>query len=176
MDLNIVWYFLIGLLLTGYAVLDGFDFGVGIWHLAVKKDEHRRILLNAIGPVWDGNEVWLVAGGGALFAAFPLAYATVFSGFYLAVIALLFALIFRAVSIEFRGKISAVIFNGQYGLVLFAGQFDMYFFSFAVLNRVMNRLLYYIIYLGRFLDIHAIGRKIRGEPDLGPVEAADITG
>jgi cytochrome d ubiquinol oxidase subunit II len=103
-DLNSIWFLLVGILFTGYAILDGFDFGVGILHLFVKKDEDRRILLNSIGPVWDGNEVWLVTGGGALFAAFPGAYATVFSGFYNAFMLLLAALIFRAVSIEFRSK------------------------------------------------------------------------
>lgn len=107
MDLNAIWFVLIGILLTGYAVLDGFDLGVGIVHLFTKKDEERRIQLNAVGPVWDGNEVWLVTAGGALFAAFPYVYATVFSGFYFAFILLLFALIFRAVSIEFRSKLSA---------------------------------------------------------------------
>ena len=81
MDLNILWFILLGVLLAGYAILDGFDLGVGIVHLAVKKDEERRILMNSIGPLWDGNEVWLVTFGGALFAAFPSAYATVFSGF-----------------------------------------------------------------------------------------------
>lgn len=104
MDLNIIWYILVGVLLTGYAILDGFDLGVGALHLLVKKDEHRRLFLNSIGPVWDGNEVWLVTGGGALFAAFPDAYATVFSGFYLAFMLLLCSLIFRAVAIEFRSK------------------------------------------------------------------------
>ena len=104
MDLNILWFILLGVLLAGYAILDGFDLGVGIVHLAVKKDEERRILMNSIGPLWDGNEVWLVTFGGALFAAFPNAYATAFSGFYTAFMVLLFALIFRAVSIEFRGK------------------------------------------------------------------------
>ncbi|MGA2604338.1 MAG: cytochrome d ubiquinol oxidase subunit II [Verrucomicrobiia bacterium] len=104
MDLNIFWFILLGCLLTGYAVLDGFDLGVGILHLAVKNDNERRILMNSIGPLWDGNEVWLVTFGGALFAAFPHAYATVFSGFYAAFMALLFALIFRAVSMEFRSK------------------------------------------------------------------------
>ena len=104
MDLNTVWFILVGVLLTGYAMLDGFYLGVGALHLFVKKDEDRRIFLNAIGPVWDGNEVWLVTGGGALFAAFPMAYATVFSGFYLAFMALLCGLIFRAVAIEFRSK------------------------------------------------------------------------
>lgn len=104
MDLNTVWFILVGVLFTGYAMLDGFDLGVGTLHLFVKKDEDRRIFLNAIGPVWDGNEVWLVTGGGALFAAFPMVYATVFSGFYLAFMLLLAALIFRAVAIEFRSK------------------------------------------------------------------------
>ncbi len=103
-DLNIVWFILVGVLFTGYAILDGFDLGVGALHLFVRKDEHRRLFLNSIGPVWDGNEVWLVTGGGALFAAFPQAYATVFSGFYLPFMLLLCSLIFRAVAIEFRSK------------------------------------------------------------------------
>ncbi len=102
--LNIVWYLLVGVLLTGYAILDGFDLGTGALHLFTNKDEHRRILLNAIGPFWDGNEVWLVTGGGALFAAFPEVYATAFSGFYIPFILLLFMLIFRAVSIDVRSK------------------------------------------------------------------------
>lgn len=104
LDLNTTWFVLLGVLFTGYAMLDGFDLGVGALHLFAKKDEERRVLLNAIGPVWDGNEVWLVTGGGALFAAFPMVYATVFSGFYLAFVLLLVALIFRAVAIEFRSK------------------------------------------------------------------------
>jgi cytochrome bd ubiquinol oxidase subunit II len=91
-------------LFPGYAMLDGFDLGVGALHLFTKTDQERRTMLNAIGPVWDGNEVWLVTGGGALFAAFPNVYATVFSGFYLAFVLLLVALIFRAVAIEFRSK------------------------------------------------------------------------
>jgi cytochrome d ubiquinol oxidase subunit II len=105
MDLNTLWFLLLGVLLTGYAILDGFDLGVGILHLCARKDDDRRVLLNAIGPVWDGNEVWLLTFGGALFAAFPNAYATVFSGFYTAFMLLLFALIFRAVSLEFRSKL-----------------------------------------------------------------------
>ena len=103
-DLNTIWFILVGVLFTGYAMLDGFDLGIGALHLFTKKDEERRVLLNAIGPVWDGNEVWLVTGGGALFAAFPNVYATVFSGFYLAFYLLLASLIFRAVAIEFRSK------------------------------------------------------------------------
>jgi cytochrome d ubiquinol oxidase subunit II len=105
LDLNTVWFALVGVLFTGYVILDGFDLGVGVLHLLVaRSDAERRINLNAIGPVWDGNEVWLVTGGGALFAAFPSVYATVFSGFYLAFMGLLCALIFRAVAIEFRSK------------------------------------------------------------------------
>ena len=105
LDLHTVWFVLVGVLFTGYVILDGFDLGVGVLHLFVApRDEDRRVFLNAIGPVWDGNEVWLVTGGGALFAAFPPVYATVFSGFYLAFMLLLCALIFRAVAIEFRSK------------------------------------------------------------------------
>lgn len=103
-DLNTIWFILIGVLLTGYAILDGFDLGVGTLHLFTKTDTERRIMINSIGPVWDGNEVWLITGGGALFAAFPEVYASVFSGFYTAFILLLFVLIFRAISIEFRSK------------------------------------------------------------------------
>ena len=102
MDLNLIWFLLVGILIIGYAILDGFDLGVGIIHLFTKDETEKRINLNAIGPVWDGNEVWLLTGGGALFAAFPIVYATVFSGFYLAFMLLLAALIFRAVSFEFR--------------------------------------------------------------------------
>lgn len=105
MDLNVLWFVLLGVLLAGYAILDGFDLGVGILHLGARSDRERRVVLNSIGPIWDGNEVWLVTFGGALFAAFPEVYATVFSGFYTAFMAVLFALILRAVSLEFRGKL-----------------------------------------------------------------------
>lgn len=105
MDFHILWFILLGLLLFGYAVLDGFDLGVGLLHLFVAKTDHeRRIFINSIGPLWDGNEVWLVTFGGALFAAFPIVYASVFSSYYMAFMFLLFGLIFRAVAIEFRSK------------------------------------------------------------------------
>ena len=100
MDLNLLWFGLLGVLLAGYAILDGFDLGVGILHLGARGDTERRIFMNSIGPLWDGNEVWLVTFGGALFAAFPHAYATAFSGFYTAFMMLLFALIFRAVCVR----------------------------------------------------------------------------
>ena len=107
MDLNTIWFVLTGVLLIGYAVLDGFDLGVGISHLLARNETERRTFINAIAPVWDGNEVWLLTAGGALFAAFPPVYAAVFSGFYLAMMLLLVALIARAVSMEFRGKVDA---------------------------------------------------------------------
>ena len=107
MDLNTTWFLLIWVLLIGYAVLDGFDLGVGVLHLFARNEHERRIHVGAIGPFWDGNEVWLLTGGGALFAAFPIVYATVFSSFYLALMLLLFALIFRAVSLEFRGQLDS---------------------------------------------------------------------
>ncbi len=104
LDMNTVWFFLVGILLTGYAVLDGFDLGAGALHLTTKTDDDRRKVINSIGPHWDGNEVWLLTGGGALFAAFPEAYATAFSGFYLALFLLLMGLICRALAMEFRSK------------------------------------------------------------------------
>jgi cytochrome d ubiquinol oxidase subunit II len=107
MDLNLTWVLLFGVLIAGYAILDGFDLGVGVLHLFTKDEEEKRMNINAIGPVWDGNEVWLLTGGGALFAAFPPVYATAFSGFYLALMLLLAALIARAVSMEFRGKVDS---------------------------------------------------------------------
>ena len=107
MDLNTIWFVLVGVLVAGYAVLDGFDLGVGALSLFARGKAERDLHVAAIGPVWDGNEVWLLTGGGALFAAFPAVYATVFSGFYLALMLLLLALIARAVSLEFRGLVAS---------------------------------------------------------------------
>ena len=108
MSLPEFWFLLIGVLFTGYFVLEGFDFGVGMLMPIVGKgsDTRKRVVLNTIGPVWDGNEVWLLTAGGALFAAFPEWYASLFSGFYLALLLILVALIVRAVAIEYRGKIN----------------------------------------------------------------------
>ncbi len=103
-DYNTWWFLVFGAVISGYAILDGFDLGAGALHLFLKKETSRRIALNAIGPVWDGNEVWLVIGGGALFAGFPVAYAAVFSAFYLPAMVFLIGLIWRAVAIEFRSK------------------------------------------------------------------------
>lgn len=106
-DLNTIWFLLIGVLIFAYAALDGFDLGVGVMHLFAPSEKQRRTNMAAIGPVWDGNEVWLLTAGGALFAAFPTVYATTFSGFYLAFMLLLYALIFRAISLEFRIQVDS---------------------------------------------------------------------
>ena len=105
MDLNTLWFLLIGVLFTGFFVLEGFDYGVGILlPFLGKTDQERRRIINTIGPVWDGNEVWILTAGGAMFAAFPHWYATLFSGFYLALLLMLVALILRGVAFEFRSK------------------------------------------------------------------------
>lgn len=119
MDLNFIWFVLIGILMAGYAVLDGFDLGVGILHLLARNDEQRRLSMSSIGPIWDGNEVWLVTFGGALFAAFPEAYASIFSAFYTAFMLLLFCLIFRAVSLEFRNKVKSPVWRRLWDYAFF---------------------------------------------------------
>jgi len=105
--LQVTWFILFFVLIIGYAILDGFDLGVGMLHLFTRDKKERQCLINSIAPFWDGNEVWLLIGGGTLFAAFPVVYATLFSSFYLAFMLLLLALIFRAVSIEFRGQVDS---------------------------------------------------------------------
>jgi len=106
MDLNTLWFVIIGVLFVGFFFLEGFDYGVGVLlPFLGKSDTERRMIINSIGPVWDGNEVWMITAGGAMFAAFPHWYATMFSGFYIALLLMLLALISRAVSFEFRSKI-----------------------------------------------------------------------
>lgn len=170
-ELSVIWFGLVGILFTGYAILDGFDLGVGAIHLFTKTDEERRIMINSIGPVWDGNEVWLVTAGGALFAAFPDVYATVFSGFYLGFMLFLATLIFRAVAIEFRSKqpmrwwrqlwdvsfsVSSILASFLVGLVLgniiwgiplgadkeYAGTFLGLFHPYSLLTGVMTVALF----------------------------------
>ncbi len=119
--LQTVWFFIIGILFIGYAVLDGFDLGVGFWHLFTRKNEYRSVNIKAIGPVWDGNEVWLLTAGGALFAAFPPVYAVTFSGFYLAIMLVIFALIFRAISIELRNIENGKTWKSFWDFMFFTG-------------------------------------------------------
>ena len=137
MSLELIWFGVLGVLLTGYAILDGFDLGVGILHPIARGEHERRLFVNSIGPLWDGNEVWLVTFGGALFAMFPEAYATVFSGFYLAFMVLLTALIFRAVSLEFRGKVDAPRWKSAWDVAFFASSLTAtLLFGVAVGNAI----------------------------------------
>ncbi len=120
MWLNVVWFGLFVIIIAGYLIMDGFDLGVGILHpFLAKSDEDRRVFLNSIGPVWDGNEVWLVLGGGALFAAFPVVYASLFSGLYIAMMLVLLVLILRTVAIEFRSKRPSPRWRGFWDWVFF---------------------------------------------------------
>lgn len=114
------WFILVAVLLGGYVILDGFDLGVGMWYL-LGSEKDRRTMLAAIGPVWDGNEVWLVTAGGTLFAVFPDVYATVLSGFYLVIMLVLFSLIFRGVAVEFRNKVDCPKWRGIWDTGFAAG-------------------------------------------------------
>ncbi len=155
LDLHVIWFILLGILLAGYAVLDGFDLGVGILHPLARGDRERRIMLNSIGPIWDGNEVWLITFGGALMAAFPEAYATVFSGFYLPFMALLFALIFRAVSIEFRSKVHATVWKSVWDYSFFGSSLlASLLFGIAAGNGMMGMPLNERgVFVGSVLDL-----------------------
>ncbi|MDY7091169.1 MAG: cytochrome d ubiquinol oxidase subunit II, partial [Actinomycetota bacterium] len=122
MELTDVWFLLIAVLWTGYFVLEGFDFGVGVLLPFVGRTEtDRRVAINTIGPVWDGNEVWLLVAGGATFAAFPEWYASLFSGFYLALLLILVALIVRGVAFEYRGKIDSDRWRRGWDTAIIAG-------------------------------------------------------
>ncbi len=121
-SLATLWFVLIAVLWTGYFFLEGFDFGVGILTPFLARDDlDRRMCINTIGPTWDANEVWLLVAGGATFAAFPVWYATMFSGFYLALFLLLFGLIIRGVSLEYRGKEHAAAWRAWWDRALFVG-------------------------------------------------------
>ena len=122
MELTTVWFILIAVLWIGYFFLDGFDFGVGmLLHPLGHDDTDRRVMINTIGPVWDGNEVWLLTAGGATFAAFPNWYATLFSGFYLPLFLILVALIVRGVAFEYRGKVDDPRWRSRWDLAIAFG-------------------------------------------------------
>lgn len=141
-DIETVWFIIVSLMFTTYVVLDGFDFGAGILHLVVARtDEERRTVLASIGPYWDGNEVWLVAGGGVLFFAFPRAYSASFSGFYLPLTMVLWLLILRGLSIEFRSKEESPLWRTAWD--------GVFFFSSALMAIVLGA---------------ALGNIIRGVP------------
>ncbi|MDR7069970.1 cytochrome d ubiquinol oxidase subunit II [Pseudoxanthomonas japonensis] len=122
--LRLIWWLLLGILLIGFAVMDGFDLGIGTLLPAVARtDAERRLVLNVVGPVWEGNQVWLILGGGAIFAAFPALYAVSFSGFYLAMFLILFALILRPVGFKFRSKVEDPRWRAAWDAALFVGGF-----------------------------------------------------
>lgn len=122
--LRLIWWLLLGVLLIGFAIMGGRDLGVGtLLPFVARTDEERRVLINLIGPTWEGNQVWLVLGGGAIFAAFPPLYAVSFSGFYLAMIVILLALILRPVGFKFRGKVSDPRWRSTWDWALFVGGF-----------------------------------------------------
>ena len=120
--LKLIWWLFIGVLLIGFALLDGFDLGVGtLLPFVGKTDDQRRVVLNAIGPTWEGNQVWFITAGGALFAAWPVVYATAFSGFYWAMLLVLFALFFRPVGFEYRSKVDDPRWRTAWDWGLFVG-------------------------------------------------------
>ncbi|MFG1348640.1 cytochrome d ubiquinol oxidase subunit II [Xanthobacter autotrophicus] len=120
--LRVIWWLLLGVLLIGFAVMDGFDLGSGILlPFVAKTDLERRVVINAVGPVWEGNQVWLILGGGAIFAAWPQLYAVSFSGFYLAMFAILFALILRPVGFKYRSKREGAAWRSAWDWALFVG-------------------------------------------------------
>jgi len=155
-SLAVAWFVLLAVLLIGYAILDGFDLGVGILHpFVARNDREKRLIMNSIGPLWDGNEVWLITFGGALFAAFPEAYATVFSGFYNALMLLLAALILRAVSLEFRSKVEGPGWRKVWDCAFFAGSLAAtLLFGVAVGNMMIGiRLDEHHEFAGTFLGL-----------------------
>ena len=122
MDLNTIWFILITFLFMGFFFLEGFDYGVGVLLLIIaKKDNERRAVINTIGPIWDGNEVWMITAGAAMFASFPHVYATLFSGFYIALIIMLLGLIMRGVAFEFRSKREDQAWRSHWDRALFIG-------------------------------------------------------
>ena len=134
--LRLIWWMLIGVLLIGFAAMDGFDLGVaGLLPVVARTDAERRVVLNSIGPTWDGNQVWFVLGGGAIFAAFPLLYAAAFSGFYLVMFLLLVTFIIRPVGFEFRSKIANSHWRSTWdGLLCGGGLIAALVFGVAVGN------------------------------------------
>lgn len=158
--LRLTWWLLLGLLLIGYAVMDGFDLGVGtLLPVVARTDIERRLVLNVIGPVWEGNQVWLIVGGGVVFAAFPALYAVSFSGFYLAMCLILVALILRPVGFKFRSKVEDRRWRAAWDWVLFVGGFvPALVFGVAMGNVLLGAPFHFdetlrIFYTGGFLAL-----------------------
>lgn len=155
-DLNTIWFVLIAVLFIGFFFLEGFDYGVGILlPFLGKNDRERRVIINTIGPVWDGNEVWMITAGGAMFAAFPNWYATLFSGFYLALVLMLFALIVRGVAFEFRSKVEDQRWKSVWDWAIFGGSLvPALLWGVAMANLIRGvKIDASMTYVGTFFDL-----------------------
>ena len=156
MELNVIWFILLTVLFVGFFFLEGFDYGVGVLlPFLGKNDLERRILINTIGPVWDGNEVWMITAGGAMFAAFPHVYATLFSGFYLALFLMLVALIARGVAFEFRSKENHPQWRSTWDWLIFFGSvIPAILWGVAVTNLIQGVPIdAKMHYVGSFFDL-----------------------
>jgi len=158
MSLEVFWYAVIAVSVLFYTVLDGFDLGVGALHLFAKNDLQRRVFLNAIGPVWDGNEVWLVIVLGGMFAGFPNVYATVLSGFYTLLMILIAGLIFRAVAIEFRSKIESISWRTTWDVVFSFSSILVAFVLGVILGNMVEGIALNATqdYVGTFADFFSL--------------------
>ena len=174
--LRLIWWLLLGVLLIGFAIMGGRDLGVGaLLPFVARTDEERRILLNLIGPTWEGNQVWLILGGGAIFAAFPPLYAVSFSGFYLAMIVILLALILRPVGFKFRGKVENRTWRSVWDWGLFVGGFvPALIMGVAVGNVLLGAPFHFddslrIFYTGNFFQLLMPFALLAGLVSLGMI-------
>ena len=137
-DYPTLWYLVVGLLFSGYVILEGFDYGAGAWHLFLKKDLSRRIAINAIGPLWDANQVWLIIGGGALFAGFPVMYATMLSAMYIPFMLFLMLLVLRSAAIKFRSAEEMTWWRKTWDIIYFIANTLIAFLLGVVLGNVLQ--------------------------------------
>lgn len=158
--LRIIWWLLLGVLLIGFAIMDGFDLGVAIWlPWLARTDSDRRLLINSIAPTWEGNQVWFILGGGAIFAAWPALYALSFSSFYYAMLLVLLALILRPVGFKFRSKISNPYWKGCWDAALFLGGFVPALIFGVAIGNVLQGIPFHfdqtlrVFYTGTFLQL-----------------------
>lgn len=158
--LRVIWWLLLGILLIGFAIMDGFDLGVAMWlPWFANTDTERRILINTVGPTWEGNQVWFILGGGAIFAAWPDLYALSFSGFYLAMLVILLSLILRPVGFKYRSKLDNPLWRSTWDWLLFVGGFvPALIFGVAVGNVLQGVPFYYddslrVMYTGTFFQL-----------------------
>lgn len=162
MDLRLLWFVLIAVLFTGFFVLEGFDFGIGILlPFLGKNDSERRMIFNSIGPFWDGNEVWLITTGGAIFAAFPTLYATLFSSFYLEMFAILVALVLRGAAFEFRSRRESPRWRSCWDWMMFTGSLLPGFFWGVIISNLLygipiNASMNYAGGIWNLLNLHAL--------------------